>query len=269
MVTLVQGDSRFLSSKAIFTGVDHSDRDAEYDKMFEDPRNHVTATSSILDVISQRTEFRPKEDGFTEDNEQFLSFKDETLGFESFIRKEGTTHVLKLTGGRNRLKEQIATVYVPLAGGMKADVAAAAFVEQIPESTKKTFSGTWTLVLMTIHGGDDNKVSVDLSSMELKISVNDNGLVTVPDQEVTIAQGPFQVSAEVLERESTFYSSYYPRVDVKTLLDTLTTPKSKSSDHFLDAWFSEPDHSCETKFQSSKYAHRQSLYRMSQLRMDW
>ncbi|KAK3806835.1 MAG: hypothetical protein J3Q66DRAFT_445374 [Benniella sp.] len=198
VVTLVQGDSRFLSSKAIFTGVDHSDRDTEFDKMFEDPRNH-----------------------------------------------EGTTHVLKLTGGRNRHKEQIATVHVPFAGGMKADVAAAAFVEQIPKSTKKIFSGTWTLVLITIHGSDDNKVSVDLST-----------------------HGPFQVSAEVLERESTLYGLYYPKVDVKTLLDTLTTPKSKSSDYFLDAWISESDHSCETKFQSSKYAHHQSLYRMSQLRMD-
>lgn len=117
-----------VSSKAIFTGVDHSDLNASGEDIYLDPKNHAIAASSAIHNISEATDFRPKGYGLTIENDRLHDFLFSLSSFETFEYVDTDQRDLELTGGRDQLKEAIAAVYAPLPGSINADVAASMLV---------------------------------------------------------------------------------------------------------------------------------------------
>lgn len=171
---------------------------------------------------------------------------------------------MALTGDFGQFEEEIAANYLPISG--KANVAASAFVEQIPRYEKEALSGTWTLVLITVHGGEDNKITLDFSSVNVGLTIDSDDVVVIDRQNTRLYQTVFQASTLDFVTEAQRFAEEYPKFDVVDLVDDLSTPDSENLNQLLDA----SGHACETMPQPSKYAHRrQTLYRWSQLRMDY
>lgn len=174
---------------------------------------------------------------------------------------------LDLTGGLDQLKEMIAANYVPLSG--KADIAASAFVEQIPQFRKERSDESWVLVLITIHGEDNAKITLDISWVNILLSVSDDGSVSIPVQTAYMYQGSYSVDGLELILNAQRYSEKYRKVDTRAFQFLLTTPALEAPSQLLREWLFEPDHPCESESNPSKYANRrrQSLYTLLQLRM--
>ncbi|KAF9366783.1 hypothetical protein BGX34_007557 [Mortierella sp. NVP85] len=253
------------SSKAIFTGVDHFDPDSNGLDILFNPNNHVTATASILDHFAKQQKFQPKADGVYKNDKQYLDFLDSVKNFRSFAPRKDNNVLLELTG-LDQLKEAITTAYVPLSG--MSDAVASAFVEQIPSSSDPALSGYWDLILITIHGAEDNKITFELSELQVLITVNDAGSVSIPPQESLIYRDVFVVDPGYLPEDALPFLNHLSVVSATTFVD-LFTSKSERRNPSPDAWFWGSDHACEGKATPSKSAHRrQRLYTLSQLRMD-
>lgn len=98
------------------------------------------------------------------------------------------------------------------------------------------------------------------------VTVNRDGSIVIPPQEITLSQDSFEVDSKALIADANRLRYDFPKVDLNTFLDDLTTPKSKNSNPMMDAWLSASDHGCETK---SEYTpRRQRLYSLSQWRVD-
>ena len=262
MAILVHGQL-IVSSKAIFTGVDNSDPNASGPATFSDPRNHATAAASIIELVSKQTDFKPKEQGLDATAWEYQAFFQKLTKFPGFEQLYNNLHYLELTGKLDQLKEQISAYYVPLSG--KADAAASAFVEQIPESTKPGSSGTWTLVLITIHGEEDNTISVDLSSVDVKIVVKDDGSVSLKrKQTAKLYQTVVQIDSKYLIANADKLARFTPTEDVETFKEDLTTPSSNDRNKLLKDWLFGSNHACEFESLQSKYVHRR-LYPSLQL----
>ncbi|KAK3806737.1 MAG: hypothetical protein J3Q66DRAFT_375063 [Benniella sp.] len=258
---LVQGQPDVVSSRAIFTGVDNSDRDASGFDTFLHSKNHASAVASIIVDLSKQTNFRPMEHAYKETYDQYLEFKEAFTTFEDFLPKGCKRQPLKLTGERDQLKKQIADNYVSPSGD--SDVAASAFVLQIPQIENSNLSGTWRLVLITVHGDEDYKISLDFAWIDVKLSIKPPGFVTIEPQDTRLYQTTFEADALAFTVKAEYYAEKYPKFRVVNFLQDLSTPST-------DAWLSGSGHACETKPQPPKYAHRrQTLYPLSQLRMDY
>jgi len=255
-----------VSSKAIFTGVDNSDPNASAISIFRDPKNHASAVTSILFNFSKEAAFEPKVDGLTIHAQQFFGFATLIKSCPVFQwRSNAYDPELHLTGDLNQLKEAIAAKYVPIS--IKADAVAAALVDQIPKSgTPSVFLSS--MILITIHGGNNNEITLDTAQLQLMIDYSSKSAV-IPAQVAHLFQETYKILDGYFHADPESYAKMYPKVDVKTLTDHLTTPKSKGTNQLPDVWFSGTDHTCETKPEPSKYTHRQRLYRLSQLRMDY
>ncbi|KAK3806777.1 MAG: hypothetical protein J3Q66DRAFT_392844 [Benniella sp.] len=260
-----------LSSKTIFTEVDNTEQHPHLSDLFKNPKNHVTATASIVGYWAKEHKFKPKNGlgmglGKFYEYTDFLNDVDNTGLFNLQKRKMNQP---KLTGGLDQFKEAIAAVYLPLSS-VKSDVAASAFADQIPLSANPPLDGYWTLILIIIHGGEDNKVTLEFSFIvDLKISVKD-GSVIIPEQTISLRQTFYQLLGDKLVEDPMSYYTKYPMIALNTLLDDLTTPKLKSSNQLLDTGLDGSDLTCETKSVSSKdMPSRQRLYPLSQLRMGY
>ncbi|KAK3806800.1 MAG: hypothetical protein J3Q66DRAFT_421621 [Benniella sp.] len=133
-----------------------------------------------------------------------------------------------------------------------------------------SFSGRWNLVVITIHGEERNYIKIDIADVNVELSVNDAGLVSIPKQSTFIFVDRFEVDhLTLLEHHSDIPQiDSYKMVNITTVVDLLTTPKP--SNQLLDAWLFGSDHACEEKSIRSKYAHRrQRLYTLAQLRMHY
>ncbi|KAK3806753.1 MAG: hypothetical protein J3Q66DRAFT_375077 [Benniella sp.] len=264
---VVQRDVAAFSFRALFSGVDSSDPKAPINEIIKGPKNHATATASILEYFSRQKNFHPKQHGLYKTKDEFKNF---TLAIRSFrpfaLKHEGIVRV-SVEHGLNHLKDDIAKVYVPPSG--KADVAASAFVAQVPRSTDRTLGGPWRIVLITIHGGESNKIILDISSLALMVSVSRLGKVSLIEQGAFINQTTYELDTRTLVEDSLKFVKELSVVNVTTFTDIFSTPKPKSTKSLLDTSLFESDHACKEESILSKYAHcRQTLYPLSQLRMD-
>ncbi|KAK3806735.1 MAG: hypothetical protein J3Q66DRAFT_375061 [Benniella sp.] len=226
-----------VSSKAIFTGVDNSDPDASAFDTFHDPRNHVTAVASVIEGFLKHANFRPKEHGYNETRDQYYAFERAVPTFEYFVEKSRRLGVLKLTGDLGQFQDAIADNYEPITG--KADVtasavAASAFAEQIPQYVDPALSGSWNplrslfLVLITVHGGEDNKIGVDISAINVHIDIDEStGLVAIKEQIANLRQDTFQLDPYGFVTFTERFSMYQ-KVSVANILDDLSTPKPEN-----------------------------------------
>jgi hypothetical protein len=257
---LVQGKS-VASSKAIFIGVDNTDPNASGAAIFRDPRNHATAAASVIGFSSKQANFKPKEQGLDATHREYQAFFQKAVSFPGFFTREAPYSTLHLTGDLDQFKEQISANYIPLSG--KADVAASAFVEQIPESTEQESSGAWTLVLVTIYGDESDTISVDISSIEVQVSVNGDGSVSLQKQTAQLNQHVVQVNRSFFVNYADTLSSRIPKESIETFKDELTTPNSKDRSQLLKDWLFGSNHACKSE---SPLAHRrQRLYPLLQL----
>lgn len=247
------------SSKAIITGIDYSDPNASAVDIFRHPKNHPTAVASLIESFAKQTGFRPKEHGLYTTNSSFLAFKTDVNDFEYFRPMGSQVLRMELTGGPDGLEKEIASRYFPITRigrtpPSRANIVASAFVEQIPSSADQALSGSWALALVALHGEDDNYTRLDISWVNIQIVVNDDGSVAIPPQVAFLSEESFEVMAGGLIDNAEFFAKVYPKADVKTVLDSLTTPRPKGGD-------AGSDHSVE-------HANRQSLYRLSELIMN-
>ncbi|KAK3806799.1 MAG: hypothetical protein J3Q66DRAFT_392861 [Benniella sp.] len=263
---LVQGD--YVSSKAIFTGVDNSDPNPSRDDVYE-PNNIVTLTAIVLERFANSADFQPKNKGLFENGHELASFQGALKDFPGFTSKEDIYLGAEMDdGGHDQLKKAFAEAYAGRSNN--PDAVASAFVEQIPRSTDSSFSGYWLLTLLTIHGEESGKVKVDIAVAFIEISVDKAGLVSIPKQGVYISVDRHEVDHITLLLSLSIVPKWddFEVVKVSALVDLLTTPKP--SNQLLDAWLFGSDHACEEKSIRSKHAlRRQRLYTLSQLRMDY
>ncbi|KAK3822997.1 MAG: hypothetical protein J3Q66DRAFT_137110 [Benniella sp.] len=257
---LVQGRS-VASSKAIFIGVDNSDPNAYGADIFRDPRNHATAAASVIGFSSKQSGFRPKEQGLYATPEKYQAFLQKAGTFPGFVSTQRNTRDLRLTGDLDQFKEQISANYIPISG--KADIEASAFVEQIPESTESEWSGAWTLVLVTIYGEEYNTIYVDISSIEVEVSVHGDGSVSLREQTAKLTQETLRVNADFFVHYAETLAGKIQKEDIATFKDELTTPNSEGRSQLLKDWLFGSNHACKSEF--PLVHRRQRLYPLLQL----
>ncbi|KAK3822998.1 MAG: hypothetical protein J3Q66DRAFT_366212 [Benniella sp.] len=257
---LVQGRS-VVSSKGIFIGVDNTDPNASGADIFRDPRNHATAAASVIGFASKQSGFRPKEQGLRTTLREFQAFHQKIVMFPGFMLTQRPYSNLDLTGDLDQFKEQISANYVSIMG--KADVAATAFVEQIPESAEPESSGTWTLVLVTIYDDESNNIFVDIASIEVEVSVNGDGSVSLRAQIAKLNQSTVQVITGVLIANADRFGSAIQTKKIETFKDELTTANSEVRSQLLKDWLFGSNHACKSEF--PLVHRRQRLYPLLQL----
>ena len=211
-----------VSSKALFTGIDTTDPTAPIDEIFHTFKNHATATASLLEYYSRQSNFHPKQHGLYTSEDDFAIFLSKFISLRAFDFKR-SEYEIELEGGLGQLKEAIAASYIPPSGN--ADEAASAFVNQIPQSADPHLYGTWNLVLITLHGGVDYNITLDIAILDLTIVVNAAGLVWVPAQYAVFSRYTNQVNSQYLLEDSTPLLDQLSVVRVKTFEDIFTTRK--------------------------------------------
>ncbi|KAF9364267.1 hypothetical protein BGX34_002029 [Mortierella sp. NVP85] len=266
-VILVHGQqTERLSSKAVFTGVDNTNPDASRVKIFKDPRNHATAVASIITTRAQSNLFVPNTLAREELPNHFYKFASSLPTRTIFKSTRKRDFFLDLTGDLNQFKETIATNYVPLSG--KADYAASAFVEQIPRRLDTQSDESWVLVLITIHGGDNDEISFDISWINVLLS-SDNGSVIIPEQTAYMSQGSYKVETDVLVDNANLLADLFSTIEVAEFEEELSTSEPEASSQLLNDWLLGSDHTWESESLPSTYTnrHRQRLYPLLQLRV--
>jgi hypothetical protein len=90
----------------------------------------------------------------------------------------------------------------------------------------------WILVLITVHGGADNKISLDYSFIDFDLEINEStGLVATRRQDTRLYQRTFQADIGGFITSAKQFSEEYPKVGVTDLLDDLSTPKPENRNH--------------------------------------
>jgi hypothetical protein len=258
-----------VSSKAVFTGVDRSDPNASPIDIYRRRDNHATATASILETLSEQAGFQPKEHGLYSNNDPFLAFKTNVKEFEFFNHMGSQTLYMSVHGGLEELKTEITRRYSPISRigrepPSRAHLMASAFLEQIPSTADQALSGTWSLAVVALHTEDDNYTRVDISSVDVYIHVNEDGSVAIPPQEASLSEDSFEILYGGFLHNAESLSEAYPKVDLKTVLDNLTTRQSRGNGvRRLGS-----GHACHTESEPTKSRRPQGLYRLSQLIMD-
>lgn len=258
-----------MSSKAVFTGVDRSDPNASPIDIYRRRDNHATATASILETLSEQAGFQPKEHGLYSNNDPFLAFKTNVKEFEFFNHMGSQTLYMSVHGGLEELKTEITRRYSPISRigrepPSRAHLMASAFLEQIPSTADQALSGTWSLAVVALHTEDDNYTRVDISSVDVYIHVNEDGSVAIPPQEASLSEDSFEILYGGFLHNAESLSEAYPKVDLKTVLDNLTTRQSRGNGvRRLGS-----GHACHTESEPTKSRRPQGLYRLSQLIMD-
>ncbi|KAF9366784.1 hypothetical protein BGX34_007558 [Mortierella sp. NVP85] len=268
VVIAVQGQEVAMSIKTLFTGVDNSDPNASVFDVMLEPKNHATATATILQYFAAQKDFHPKQQGLYRSADKLVEYEFIIGFFRPFVFKSKQNPVLKLEGGPIQLKEAIAAAYSPISG--KADVVAAAFVDQIPSSADQSLSGIWDLAVITIHAEEDNKITLDMSTLEIGILVDNDGSVLIPPQDAGLFQVTHELDPEHLLEDIADFFDDLSKVDAETFADNFSTPNPEGSNPSLAALLFGSDHSCEDKPMPFKYTHRrQRLYRLSRLSGDY
>ncbi|KAK3822983.1 MAG: hypothetical protein J3Q66DRAFT_136924 [Benniella sp.] len=255
-----------LSSKAIFTGVDNTDPDASRVKIFRNPRNHASAIASIIANRAQSNFFLPKTLAREKLPDHFYKFAS-SLPTRTILKStRKRDFFLDLTGDLNQFKEVITANYVPLSG--KADDAASAFVEQIPQSLDTQSDESWALVLITIHGGDNDQIAFDISWINVLLSF-DNGSVIIPEQTAYMSQGSYKVETDQLVRNADLLADLFSTIEVAEFEDELSTPEPEAPGQLLNDWLLGSDHTWESESLPLIYTNRrrQNLYPLLQLRV--
>jgi hypothetical protein len=266
---LVQGRdiAFFVSSKAIFTGIDDSHYDPRVNTpsdLYSDPRNHVVAAASILDTYSKQSGFDPKKYGLLSKGFSGFYFSLQGFGTSPFLWRPFPSTQISFGGDIIQLHRDIAAAYKTVdmdhTGG---DVAAQLLLSQIPKTAHERFSGYWTLVLINIIGRGDYVV-VEVTTLVLAVSVGADGSVSLPKQDgIRLSPTIITLDRSKLEQNAVGYGREFGWTDMDTVLDNLTTPKSKGNTPLLESWLSGSDHAFEAKSRPSMYTQDQ----LPQLRM--
>ncbi|KAF9364279.1 hypothetical protein BGX34_002041 [Mortierella sp. NVP85] len=234
-----------ISSKGIFIGVDNTDPNASGTAIYRDPRNHATAAASAIGFSSKQSNFRPKEQGLDATHRNYETFLEKTARFPGFEVMRRETRYLELTGDLEQFKEEILANYIPTLG--KVEVVASAFVEQIPESAEPESSGDWTLVLVTIYGHESNRVFVDISSIDIEVSVNGDGSVSLQKQTARMTQHIVQVISHFFIANADMLSHRLPTENIETFKDEFTTPNSRGHSQLLKDWLFGSNYACKSE----------------------
>ncbi|KAF9344919.1 hypothetical protein BGX34_005207 [Mortierella sp. NVP85] len=286
---LVQGEHPFdevTSSKAMFTGIDYFEYDPGHNTpqdIYRHPRNRAAAAASLLVGLSKESAFQPKE-GLIKDVGILWPFEWNLWHHKGLLHNGESLGYVRVGGSRDQFKKSIAAVFNPRI--VRADIAASALVDQIPQLTEWKFNGHWHLELFTIHAegeiptetNDDGeeeeedtyKVTLEWTTLrDLRIFVHSDGSVTFPVSEnATLHQRFYTVNVRELKENARQYADHFGWSTVENFVDQLTTPKSKNH-RVLDDWCSGPDDVCERETQAPKceHPHCQSSYRLPQIRM--
>jgi len=221
---LVKAEPYFVSSRAIFTGVDHSDPHATPVGVFHDPNNHATAVASILQKYANDANFKPKEHGYLETYDQHYTFINRTQHDDIFESQplDDPSPLISLDDSLERFKHLVNVTYVPVSG--TAQDAANAYAELIPKYVHPTmWSKTVVLVLIVIHCGDNNEITVGLSNIDMNLDVRAGGKIFIAGQRTSTEQQIFKVSSMKLTARAAFYANVYPIVNMNTLVSDFTT----------------------------------------------
>ncbi|KAF9364277.1 hypothetical protein BGX34_002039 [Mortierella sp. NVP85] len=247
---VVQARVDVVSAGTVFSGVDNSNPDTRGTEVFKNPENHVKAVASILYHSAKVSKFLPKEQGLEASTKDYGRFVGRAFSFDGFHSVHKGHEKLELTGDIDQFKQQIAEKYKSSSG--KAIIPAYVYGNQIPDSLSEE-SEQWLLTLAALHGGDDDTVTFDLSSVSVKLSDRD-GDVHLDKQTTHLRQFTFKVDRKYLEKHAHHLAERIEIISVDDFLEELSTPYQGDDD--LTAWLG-----------GLTTPRRQDLYPLSQLRL--
>jgi hypothetical protein len=140
---------------------------------------------------------------------------------------------------------------------------------RFPQRLDTQSDESWVLVLITIHGGDDNKIAFDISWINVLLSFDANGSVIIPEQTAYMSQGSYNVETDKLVDNADLLADLFPTIEVAEFEDELSTPEPEAPGQLLNDWLLGSDHTWESESLPSLYTNRrrQSLYPLLQLRV--
>ncbi|KAG0238443.1 hypothetical protein B0O80DRAFT_499798 [Mortierella sp. GBAus27b] len=255
--------ARTVSSRAIFTGEDNTIPGASLLDIFRDPRNHATAVASIIGSSARASHFKPKEHGLDENQDAYYDFVEDITSFPGFNveYKDWFPLSLSLSGDVDQFKNQIATYYESPSGNKDVEVSALAY--QITRTGPGAKNGTWLLSLTALHNdGDSNAVSVSLASVEVSVTITNQGDIIIWRQNTIFQQRILKVSSQILTAAAERLAEAIPKTDINAYEDRLTTLSANSRSHAW-SWFLGSKQDCGAKSSPSTYwPRRQKLYRV-------
>jgi hypothetical protein len=248
IAVLVQGwNANAVSSRVIFTGKDTTKPGSALVDIFKYPVNHATAVASIIAHLARTTNFNPKTQGLNVPSSVYDDFYRKVIGFSEFDVEIKRMELLQVTGDLKEFKREITRVYKSPAGSnVPVDAEVSAFVDQVSKLVPGAKSGRWMLSLLSIYKNPiSHHVTFNLASAEVNVIVNNQGAITLQQQEIGFKQviGPVDFEG-LVDNAASLAKQVEVLVTIDQLNDLLTTPSKNS----LESWLfdSELDYDAES-----------------------
>lgn len=231
-----------IVSGACMVGRDTSE-ETTGEEVFKDPRNHVTAVASILRHSADRNQFQPRQKGVITDPKVYQAFIKDIYNFPGFHAHQTEMERLELQGDHEQFKREIAKKY-------KTDrndpwKIAVAFERLLPHNLEHD-SQEWLLnyVVLNTQGrsgsGGQKDVSVEISSVMLKLTKDQNDRVKIKRQTAEMRINMFTVDKEYLKNHSNSLSQRIRTMDARKALRELSSNGQLGGEdniEELEAWF--------------------------------
>ncbi|KAG0258219.1 hypothetical protein DFQ27_004766 [Actinomortierella ambigua] len=221
VVVMARQSTNAVASGAIFVGVDTTNPDATPVEIFENPKNHAAAASSVVTFSAMETGFNPSLEPAKSLEGPFRSFLTKASTFPGFLLEMNNQKTLSLTGSLIQLEEMVREA-VSMNGGLVGRGIRDLVQGLIPDESMTNW--ILSLVVFDKPKGSD-AVKIQLVHLTLKIETDDDNNAVIPKQDAKINSSVLSVNGEFLVKYAETLSSKIRITLVRDTIDFLTSPK--------------------------------------------
>ncbi|KAF9081330.1 hypothetical protein BGX27_004969 [Mortierella sp. AM989] len=219
---MARGSPDAIVSGALFVGEDTTNTGASGHDIFEDPRNHASATASILKYSAEAANYRPSEQDATYIVE-YSRFQLKMETFPGFALRSPSQEVdVPLSNSLTQLETAIREKY-PSAN---SKLIARSLRDLFPGSVEDKSLEEWILSLIVIDKPfDSNTVTVNHVELELRIAVDETMKTHIPEQTAKLYNTEFQVVASFLSNNADGLAQRISCGSVQDFIQYFASPK--------------------------------------------
>ncbi|KAF9969193.1 hypothetical protein BGZ73_008561 [Actinomortierella ambigua] len=222
-------------SKGLWIGKDRTKAGASLEQIFSDPRNHVTATSSLLQFFGADNDYIPRDLTPVKGRYNYEEFKFSVNDFPAFVRVEKIDALVYVSGNLDEFQKAIVEEYK----GKDNKLVALNLRSSIPTKSHSLHGAQSVLFSLVeiLKPQDDEPVTVKIFEMKLDLFTNERGVVRLQEQDATLAVYTFHVDSEYLQERSQELAEDVAKITtVKEFAQIFTTPDEDEDNQFPFQW---------------------------------
>ncbi|KAI8373020.1 uncharacterized protein BYT42DRAFT_616210 [Radiomyces spectabilis] len=210
-------------SGALFIGEDTTDPDAHGAKLFERPKNHPVAVSSIIQYSSNATEFHPSSQSLKEAANSYDDFIKKVSSFPGFRFTSSHHDEIRHNGNIQTLLKEVNKVY--LRGHDKEQKDATNKILSGLLSHEHSGERSYTISHLTIENlGTNADLKIYILAINQDVDHDDNGMITLTEDRAGLTVSEFTVNRGFLVSNADKLGEKISRAEIKDVVKDLTTP---------------------------------------------